>query len=117
VKVNNVVYKNMTGISELEEVINFKCNKSFPYLKVWLEDVNLVCQEHKSVKATCESVKLTNQGNLSFVLVLINKRFAFNICLLMFILNNNDFCFYGKIHCPSKIYMVYMLYKSLYFLN
>ena len=64
-EISNIVYKNITGISASKETINFKCNKSFSCLKNWLEDVNLVGQEEESVKATSESVKLTNHGNVS----------------------------------------------------
>jgi polygalacturonase len=65
VKVSNVVYKNITGISASEEAINFKCSKSVPCQGILLEDVNLVYQEDASVKASCESVRLTSQGKVS----------------------------------------------------
>jgi hypothetical protein len=65
VKVSNVVYKNITGISASEEAINFKCSRSVPCQEIWLEDVNLVRQEDASVKASCENVRLTNQGKVS----------------------------------------------------
>ena len=64
-EVSNIVYRNITGVSASEEAINFKCCKSFPCRKIWLEDINLACEENESVKASCESVKLTNQGNVS----------------------------------------------------
>ncbi|XP_059440143.1 polygalacturonase-like [Corylus avellana] len=66
VKVSNIVYKNITGVSASEEAINFKCSKSFPCREIWLEDVNLARQEDESIKASCESVQyLTNQGTVS----------------------------------------------------
>ncbi|XP_059440091.1 polygalacturonase QRT2-like [Corylus avellana] len=65
VEVSNIGYKNITGVSALEEAINFKCSKSFPCREIWLEDVNLACQEDESVKAFCDSVELINQGNVS----------------------------------------------------
>jgi hypothetical protein len=58
VQVSNIVYKNIAGVSASKEIINFKCNKSFSYHKIWLEDINLARLEGESVKASCESVKL-----------------------------------------------------------
>ncbi|KAE8038574.1 hypothetical protein FH972_011071 [Carpinus fangiana] len=65
VEISNIVYKNITGISVSEEAINFKCSKTFPCHEIWLEDVNLARQEDENVKAACDSVKWTNQGNVS----------------------------------------------------
>jgi hypothetical protein len=65
VEISNIIYKNITGVSTSEEAINFKCSKNFPCHEIWLEDVNLARQEDENVKATCDSVKWTNQGNVS----------------------------------------------------
>jgi polygalacturonase len=64
-EISNIVYKNITGVSASKEAINFKCSKSFLCHEIWLEDVNLDRQEDENVKASCESVKSTNQGNVS----------------------------------------------------
>jgi hypothetical protein len=77
VEVSNVVYKNIIGVSTSEEAINFKCSKSFPCYEIWLEDINLACQKDESVKAACESIRLTNQGNVSPSCYLIKDLFIF----------------------------------------
>jgi hypothetical protein len=98
VKVSNVVYKNITGISASEEAINIKYNKSVPCQGILLEDVNLVRQEDASVKATCESIlgwqtKGRSVHGAQIKVSHYNKGFAFIICILTFIFNNKRFVF------------------------
>lgn len=64
VQVSNVIYRNIRGTSAKELAMRFECSKTVPCKGVLLENLNLMGEGERDVKAECSNIKYADKGHV-----------------------------------------------------
>ncbi|KAJ4760610.1 Pectin lyase-like superfamily protein [Rhynchospora pubera] len=64
VEVSGIVFKNIKGTSASDVAINLSCSKTVACRGIQLQNINLVSQNNKSTRSTCQNAKWSKSGTV-----------------------------------------------------